>query len=168
MSAANSPRRDIVLPADQQELKGACRALVRAFGGQDAAASRLGTRQQRISDCINQHTEAFLRIDEIAVLEDETVGHPGHPHVTAARARQLGYELVRTPIITATGKDLLHLFARQSKENSDLAQAIVDSCADGHICGDEAGLIERELDDIIANALAMRAEARMIRRELGR
>lgn len=157
--------RDIVLPADQQELKGATRALVRAFGGQEAAASRLGTRQQRISDCLNKNTDSFLRIDEIAVLEDETVGHPGHPHVTGTRARQLGYELVRTPVITASGKDLLHLFARQSKENSDLAQAIVESSADGSICAADAERIERELDDIIANAVAMRAEARLIRKE---
>lgn len=163
-----SERRDIVLPADQQELKGATRALVRTFGGQEAVASRLNTRQQRISDCINQNTESFLRIDEIAVLEDETVGMPGHPHVTATRARQLGYELVRIPTITATGKDLLHLFARQSKENSDLAQAIVESSADGNICAADAERIERELDDIIANAVAMRAEARLIRKEQSR
>lgn len=163
-----SDRRDIALPAEQQELKTACRALVHAFGGQEAAASRLSTRQQRISDCTNRNTESFLRIDEIAVMEDETVGHPGHPHVLSTRARQLGYELVRTPTITATGRDLLHLFARQSKENSDLAQAIVESSADGNICASDAERIERELDDIIANAVAMRAEARLIRKEQSR
>jgi len=158
-------RRDIVLPPDQQELKTACRALVRAFGGQEAAASRLGTRQQRISDCINPHTESFLRVDEVAALEHETVGMPGHPHVLATRARQLGYELVRTPTITATGKDLLILFAQQSKENSDLAQAIVETTADGIICRADAERIVSECDDIIANAIAMRAEARLIIRE---
>lgn len=158
-------RRDIVLPPDQQELKTACRALVHAFGGQVAAAARLGTRQQRISDCVSRNTESFLRIDEIAIMEDETVGHPGHPHVLATRARQLGYELVRTPTITATGKDLLVLFARQSKENSDLAQAIVETTADGIICAADAARIESECDDIIANAIAMRAEARLIIRE---
>lgn len=158
-------RRDIVLPPDQQELKTACRALVRAFGGQEAAASRLGTRQQRISDCINPNTESFLRVDEIAVLEHETVGLPGHPHLLATRARQLGFELVRTPTITATGKDLLMLFAQQSKENSDLAQAIVETTADGIICAADAERIERECDDIISNAIAMRAEARLIIRE---
>lgn len=158
-------RRDIVLPPDQQELKTACRALVHAFGGQLAAAARLGTRQQRISDCVSRNTESFLRIDEIAIMEDETVGHPGHPHVLATRARQLGYELVRTPTITATGKDLLVLFAQQSKENSDLAQAIVETTADGIICAADAARIERECDDIIANAIAMRSEARLIIRE---
>ena len=163
-----SDRRDIVLPVEQQELKGACRALVRAFGGQEAAASRLGTRQQRISDCINQNTDSFLGVHEVAALEHETVGMPGHPHVLATRARQLGYELVRIPTITATGKDLLKLFAQQSKENSDLAQAIVESTADGNICATDAKRIERECDDIIANAVAMRAEARLIQKEQSR
>jgi len=160
-----SDRRDIVLPPDQQELKTACRALVRAFGGQEAAASRLGTRQQRISDCINPHIESFLRVDEVAALEHETVGLPGHPHVLATRARQLGYELVLTPKITATGRDLLQLFAQQSKETSDLAQAIVDAHADGRITDEEAARIDRECSDIIAVTLAMRAEARLIRKE---
>lgn len=158
-------RCDIVLPPDQQELKTACRALVRAFGGQEAAASRLGTRQQRISDCINPHTESFLRVDEVAALEHETVGMPGHPHVLATIARQLGYELVRTPTITSNGRDLLQLFAHQSKETADLAQAIVAAHADGEITGEEAECIERECNDIMAVTLAMRAEARLISRE---
>lgn len=161
-------RRDIVLPPDQQELKTACRALVRAFGGQEAAASRLGTRQQRISDCINPHTESFLRVDEVAALEHETVGMPGHPHVLATRARQLGYELVRTPTTTASGRDLLQLFAEQSKENSELAQAILAAHADGQITGEEAERIDRECNDIMAVTLALRAEARLIIREASR
>lgn len=161
-------RRDIVLPPDQQELKTACRALVHAFGGQVAAAARLGTRQQRISDCVSRNTESFLRIDEIAIMEDETVGHPGHPHVLATRARQLGYELVRTPTTTASGRDLLQLFAEQSKENSELAQAILAAHADGQITSDEAERIDRECNDIMAVTLALRAEARLIIREASR
>lgn len=160
-----SVERNITLPPEQQEIKEACRALVKAYGGQDAAAKRLGTRQQRISDCCSTSTDAFLRIDEIAILEAETVGYPGHPHVTAVLARQRSRELVPTPNIAATGRDLLVLFAKQSKGNSKLAEKILDAHEDDHVDADEAAQIEAAADQAAATALAIRSEARMIQRE---
>jgi len=157
--------RNITLPPEQQEIKEACRALVKAYGGQDAAATRLGTRQQRISDCCSTSTDAFLRIDEIAVLEAETVGYPGHPHVTAVLARQRLRELVPTPAIAATGRDLLMLFARQSKGNSELAEAVLNAHDDDHVDYHEAVMIETAADQVLSTILAIRAEARMIARE---
>lgn len=160
-----SVERNITLPPEQQEIKEAFRALVKAYGGQDAVAKRLGTRQQRISDCCSTTTDAFPRADEIATLEAETVGYPGHPHVTAVLARQRLRELVPTPNITATGRDLLMLFARQSKGNSELAEAILEAHEDDHVDCAEAEQIEAAADQVITTALAIRAEARMIQRE---
>jgi len=157
--------RTLTLTPELQELKAACKALVRAFGGQVAAAERLGTRQQRISDCCSANTDAFLRIDEIAALEAETVGYPGHPHVTSVLARQRGHAAVPMPDHSATGLDLLKLFARQSKETSELAGAVVEAHEDDVIELYEAEAINDAIDDVIANALAMRAEVRMIIRE---
>lgn len=160
-----SVTRNITLPPEMQEVKEACRALVKAYGGQEVAAIRLGTRQQRISDCCSTSTDAFLHADEIAILEAETVGYPGHPHVTTVLARQRSRELVPTPAIEATGRDLLLLFAKQSKGNSKLAEAILGAHEDDHIDYDEAVQIEAAADQVIATALATRAEARMIQRE---
>lgn len=155
-------KRDITLPLEQQELKTASRALVKSFGGQDAAAERLGTAQQRVSDLVSSRTDAFFRIDQIALMEAETVGYPGHPHVTKALARQCGFELVPVPSIAAKGRDLLLLFAHQSKGNSELAEAVLAAHEDDHVDVDEAAEIEAAADQVIATALAIRAEARMI------
>lgn len=160
-----SVERNITLPPEQQEIKEASRALVKAYGGQDSVAKRLGARQQRISDCCSTSTDAFLRVDEIATLEAETVGYPGHPHVTGVLARQRSRELVPTPHIAATGRDLLMLFAKESKSNSNLAEAILGAHRDDHIDNAEAEQIEAAADQVIATALAIRAEARMIQRE---
>lgn len=160
-----SIERTFTLTPELQELKAACRSLVRAFGGQVAAAERLGTRQQRISDCCSANTDAFLRVDEVAILEAETVGYPGHPHVTNVLARQRGRETVETPAIAATGRDLLKLYALQSKETSDLCEAVLEANSDGDIELTEAEAIDDAIDDVIAGALAMRAEVRMIIRE---
>lgn len=160
-----SVARNITLPVDLQEIKTACADLVRAFGGQVAAAERLGTRQQRISDCCSKNTDAFLRIDEVALLEADTVGYPGHPQVTSLLARRLGAELVTTPRTTARGLDLLKLYALQAKETSDLASTLVEAHVDEAITLAEAEAIDDDIDQVIANALAMRAEVRMIIRE---
>jgi hypothetical protein len=160
-----SVERNITLPPELQEIKEASRALVKAYGGQEAAAKRLGTRQQRLSDCCSTTTDAFMRADEIATLEAETVGYPGHPHVTSVLARQRLRELVPTPTIAATGRDLLILFAKQSKGSSKLAEKILDAHEDDHVDADEAAQIEAAADQVIATALAIRSEARMIQRE---
>jgi hypothetical protein len=157
--------RNIQLPPEQQELKQAYRALVRAYGGQDAAALRLGTRQQRISDCCSKNTDAFPRLDEIATLEAETVGSFAHPHVTNVLARQLNMAVVPVPSISATGRDLLLLFAQQTKSNGRLAETILEAHEDGIITSAEAAEIEAAAEALLGIALTIRSEARMIQKE---
>lgn len=163
-----SDDRYITLPVEDQEIKTACGKLVTAYGGQEAAGERIGRPQQHVSACCHKRRDKWFRIDEIATLESETQGHPGHPHVTALLARRGGFELVPTPIIAATGRDLLILFAKQSRKTSDMAETIIAAHDDDRITYDEAVAIEAEADRVIANALAIRAEARMIQREGGR
>lgn len=158
--------RTISLTPDQQALKSATKSLVQAYGGQQAAAARLGERQQRISDLGLPNTPNFARIDEVAILEDETHGCIGHPHVTHALARRQGYALVKLPQITATGSDLLKLLAVQSKEAGDIANEICTSIADGNIDQHEASKIRKENWELIRNAIAMDAELQMIERGL--
>jgi hypothetical protein len=162
-----SDDRYITLSVEDQELKTSCGKLVRAYGGQEAAGERIARPQQHVSACCHKRRDKWLRIDEVATLESETVGHDGHPHVTALLARRAGFELVPTPTATATGRDLLILFAKQARGSSDLAEAIVDAHADDHVDVDEAAMIEAAADQVIATALAIRAEARMIQREAG-
>ena len=160
-----SDDRYVTLSVPEQELKTACLDLVRTYGGQEASGERIRRTQQHVSACCHKRRNKWLRIDEIATLESETEGHPGHPHVTALLARRAGFELVPTPSLAATGRDLLKLYARQAKETSDLATKLVEASADDEISLAEAEAIDDEIDAVIANALAMRAEVRMIIRE---
>lgn len=160
-----SDDRYITLSVEDQQLKTACFALAKAYGGQEAVGERINRPQQHVSACCHKRRDKWLRIDEIAILESETVGHDGHPHVTALLARRAGFELVPTPTIAATGSDLLKLYAKQAKETSDLAATIVEAHVDGKFSLAEAEAIDDEIDQVIANALAMRAEVRMIIRE---
>ncbi|WP_411341188.1 phage regulatory CII family protein [Sphingopyxis sp. J-6] len=160
-----SDDRYITLPVEHQELKTACGQLVSTYGGQVAAGERIQRPQQHVSACCHKRRDKWLRIDEVATLESETLGHEGHPHVTALLARRAGFELVPTPTIAATGRDLLMLFAEQSKRSGKLAETVLAAHADGNIDQDEAARIEQATNQVIAAALAMRAEVRMIQRE---
>lgn len=156
--------RSVSLPPDLLEIKAASRALVRAYGGQLAAAKRLKTSQQRVSDCCSRDKDVFLRLDQVATLEAETNG-PDHPHVTTVLARLHDLELVELSPCAASGRDLLRLFAKQSRSCGELAQKILDAHADNIVTPDEAKLIEQAADEVISIAIHIRAEAQMIQKE---
>jgi hypothetical protein len=163
-----TPARDTVHMPDILAIKVAQRALVRQAGGGEGAAATVGARQQRMSDCGNPNTPDFLRADEIAKLEDVTVGQPGHPIVTRVLAKRQGFELVREPTAPASDTDMLKLLAHQAKEHGDVSQKILEALADQKWTVAEAADVESELDDVIALAVAMRAEVRLIKAEGGR
>lgn len=164
-----SPVHTITLAPDMLRLKNASKALIRQCGGGEGAAATIGdTRQQRMSDCGNRNTATFLRIDEVARLEDETDGQIGHPAVTRALAKRQGYELVREPDAPPADADMLKLLGQQADMNGRLAKHIIDALADQIWTKAEAADVEAALDEVIALAVAMRAEVRIIKAEGGR
>ncbi len=135
-----------VAPRDQL-LKLASDNLVREFGGQDAAGEHIGCRQQRVSDCVRPNTPDFLRINEVAALEDATHGRLGHPVVTRALARRQGFMLVRQPSAPPGDADILKLLGALAAENGDIANAVLSAIADGHIdAAERAHIIEQIME----------------------
>ncbi|MDE0878547.1 MAG: hypothetical protein OSB00_07760 [Sphingomonas bacterium] len=165
-----SSGRDIVHAAEALALKVASRTLVRGSGGGEGAAATIaaaggGARQQRMSDCGNPNTPDFLRIDEVATLEDVTVGQPNHPIVTRTMARRQGFALVRLPERLPQATDLLALLAEQAKENGDIAALILAALADGKVTRREAGSVRPQVHEAIAVLVAMDAELAIIEAE---
>ena len=149
--------RTLRLTPPEQMLKAASKALIAAAGGQVACAEHLGTRQQRMSDVGLPNTPDFLRIDEVAALEDVTHGTLGHPHITHLLARRQGFTLLRQPAAPPDGTDLLKLVAETAKENGDVASAILNSLADGKITDVEQAEIVAQIDEQIDAAMRLRA-----------
>jgi hypothetical protein len=89
--------REIVHPPQLQGGKAATKALIRAFGGQEAAAAETGKSQARLSTYGGPNTPDFVGIDVVVSLEGRTHGTPGHPHVTRWLAAEAGYMLVAKP-----------------------------------------------------------------------
>ena len=118
---------------DQQVLKGAARALVRAFGGQEAAAALVGRVQSAVSDWCSVNRPAFMPIDAVMALESVTQGVAGWPHVTRALAQASGHVLVRMPEAAPLDADVFGWLAHLSKEvgevQAELGRALADDRA---------------------------------------
>lgn len=158
--------RDIQHPPKTLALKVASKDLVRAAGGGEAAAEACGSRQQRMSDCGNRNTGDFLRIDEIASLEDVTSGVPGHPIVTRNLARRQGYDLVRRPEVEPSCDDWLAMLADHAGKNGEIAAGVCDALANDHVIdASEAGMIRQLVAAGLEHLAAMDAALAIIERE---
>ena len=115
-----------------------------------------------MSDCGNANTADFLRLDEIAALEDVSLGSPNAMAVTRALAHRQNAVLVMLPSALPSGSDLLTLMAHKAKTSGDLTAAICAAYRDGRVDAREAHGIAVELDELIETAVAMREVVRLM------
>lgn len=163
-----SDDRTVVLPPHLQAAKAATKALIRAAGGQEAAAAETGKSQPRLSAYGLPNTEDFIAIDTVAALEAVTHGQPGHPHITRWLARQAGFALVALPASTSADEFWSRHVATLLKETGDMISGIGDALQDDNaISSSEALNLLAEADDMVNAAVEIR-EALKRRAEGGR
>jgi hypothetical protein len=150
-----------VLPPAAQALKRATAQLVRAAGGQEAAAGFCRVRQQALSDYgnINQ-PESWIPADVVTDLEGITTGLPGAPHVTRQLAANAGFALVPLPPASGAAIDWMAVIGGVAKEAGDVVSALAMHCPDSLTAREirEAGLIA-EFDEAIRILVEGRAAA---------
>lgn len=140
-----SADRTIIHPPELQAGKAATKALIRAFGGQEAAEAHTGKSQSQLSAYGGPNTPAFAPIDTVRALEACTHGQPGHPLVTRWLAREAGYGLVRLPDASAAPTQWSAFVAALAKEGGELMAGICDDLTSGNdVSPAEA---KRRLDD---------------------
>ena len=115
------------LTPEQQSGKAAFKALVRAFGGQEAAAAETGVRRQKISDMGLANVADFPTLDLIDALEARTVGLPGWPHVTGWLCRQRGGLFVPLPEGGDDPAGLALGVVEMAGELGDVSRAVSDA-----------------------------------------
>lgn len=149
-------QRSADLSPEQQELCRATRQLVRAFGGQEAAAMSSGYRQQRLSDWCLPTVADFATLDFVDALEDMTRGQPGWPHITRLFAGRRGFLLV--PRVEAAGENaLMAHVAEIAAELGDVSRRITDALRDdGAVDAAEADGILAEMTDLETAAAGLR------------
>jgi hypothetical protein len=102
--------------------------------------------------------ERFPPIDVVRDLEAVA----GKPLVTMHLAVEAGGAFVEVPAAEATGADLLTLLAAQSRESSELTNALCLGLADGRLCAAEARKARDEVQQLVRVAMQMDAELALI------
>ncbi|BBD01860.1 hypothetical protein [Sphingobium sp. YG1] len=153
--------RSVTLSPEQQSGCASFKALVRAFGGQEAAASETGVRQQKISDMGLSNVAEFPTLDLIDALEDRTVGLPGWPHVTNWLCHRRGGVFVPLPQGENDADGMMVTVAELAGELGDVSRAISEAvCASGDggrdVTKAEAAAALAELDGLDRTSAQLR------------
>lgn len=153
--------RSVTLSPEQQSGCASFKALVRAFGGQEAAASETGVRQQKISDMGLSNVAEFPTLELIDALEDRTVGLPGWPHVTHWLCHRRGGVFVPLPQGEDDADGMMVTVAELAGELGDVSRAISEAvCASGDggrdVTGAEAVSALAELDGLDRTSAQLR------------
>lgn len=155
----------VTLPPRAQSLKNATKALIRAYGGQEAAEAETGKSQTQISRYGSVDSDAFAPIDFVASLEAATHGQPGHPHITRWLARNAGGVFVTLPKAASAEADWHQAMAAVAKESSEVIQRVCAALPDGVTAAEIRELrIREEIAEAqeklaLLDAMAARVEA---------
>lgn len=155
--------RDTALPPSDQSGKAAFAALIRAFGGQDAAAADCGVRQQKLSDMGLPNVAIFPTLDLIDHFEARTVGAPGWPHVTRYLAARRGM-MLSAPRPAAGSTGWVARIGDLARESGEIVGKIAAALADDALSsGDVRGSgVLADLEDLIAVAVALRGAVQSV------
>lgn len=148
-----SGRRTVTHALPERHLKVATRALVVLCGGGDGAAATLGARQQRMSDCGNINTADFLRLDEIAALEDVAGDWP----ITRALAKRAGCVLLQLPDLPVCAESLIEVTTEIVRETADVMTEMSSLFVDGRVTGTESARFSGQIDEAITALMKARA-----------
>jgi len=125
--------RDIAHPPHLQGAKEAFKALVRAYGGQEAAVEGgCGKSQSRLCDYGRPNTPDFAPIDVVDFLEARTHGAPGWPHVTDWLCRRRGGVFLPLPDGEAPPGQWTGFVAALAEQAGGLTSGICTDLADDH------------------------------------
>ncbi len=135
--------------------------LIAVVGGLEAAAAYCRVSKTTLGRYASQSVadvDYFAPVDVVRCLEAVA----GEPIVTAHLAVEAGGAFVVVPRAAADGGDLLTLLAAQSRESSELTNALCLGLADGRLTGAEARKARIEVQQLVAVAMQMDAELALI------
>lgn len=148
----------------KQAAKAACKALVRAAGGLEAAAEFSRPNKSVLGEYGRPEGDCFMPIDVVEDLEAITHGQFGHPIVTRHLAARAGYALIKLPSASDIDDDWLAQVGKLVSDSSMIIQGISKAAADKDVSARdvrEFNLIG-ECDDLLALVVNMRAQFQRI------
>lgn len=128
-----------------QGMKAAQRDLIAACGGIERTADLLDMSIAHVGRWNNPETDDLMNPRAKAKLEAEC----GHPWVTRAELRSLGFEIHRSvPVSSGRAGDVHGTTSRVVAEASDVMRAYSDALADGKITPSDIAILQKELGEL--------------------
>lgn len=162
-----SEPRDLILSPREQDLKVATDKAVEAAGGQgkDRVPTYVSRVQSIVSDWCSPNTKRFIPIDAVVEVEARSHGQPGHPHITRVLCQRAGGVFVPLPKAAASKGTTLQQLAEVTHEHGELVMAVCRSIAGDGLTPPAVAKAIKEIDDLVADAMALRAQLEPLRED---
>jgi len=143
---------------DDQALKAASKALVKAVGGIEAAEGFCRSSFRRLSEYGVPDNDCFMPIDVVRDLESVAHDTVGYPQVTRFLARQAGGVFVALPRRTGGSVADLHAaVARHSRKAGDVTSEMIEDLGDGVVEPAEAERAMAKIMDAVEELMSLHA-----------
>lgn len=156
--------------ADKQAIKRDTKALIRAAGGVEAAASYSRTGKTAMGDYQNRNIDSYMPIDVVADLEAVTHDTAGWPIITRRLATMAGGAFVELPEPGKLDSGWFEQIGQLAADHGKLSERLCAAAADNSVTAAE--IAEADLiavcDDAILHLVNLRARFERIAEEARR
>ena len=154
--------RPETLSPDEQALSLATKRAIQAAGGLEVCARETGLSTSQLSRCCSPHERDSITERDAATIEAIGHGQAGHPHILRARARLLGFLLIKLPECADDPDGLLQSVMELTAELGDVAQAINEAMRDRVVTDREARAALDQLSDLDQASAKLRLKLQSI------
>lgn len=150
------------LTTDEQVLARATKQAIQAAGGLEVCSRETGISTSQLSRCCSPYQRDSLTVRDAHTIEDMAHGKSGHPHILRARARLLGFLMIKLPEATDDPNGLLQSVMTLTAELGDVAQAINDALRDQVVTPAEAAVAIEQLNQLDEASATLRLQLNSI------
>lgn len=137
-------------------LKLALREAIHANGGIECAARTVEKSVSLVGQWNNRNQPDLPTLGDAAQLDEGAMAAGQRPAILHRLAAELGHVAIRLPEVAAGDDALTHALVEVSAEFGDVACAVRDATADGHVSVRERQAIISEIDEAQAALARMR------------
>jgi hypothetical protein len=150
-----------ILSPEEQSLALATKRAIQAAGGLERCAEETGLGTSQLSRCSMPNCRDSITERDAATIEAIGYGSAGHPHILRARARLLGYAIIKVPDASLGGTVWSQRAATLLKEGGDIVSGLGRALeTNNDVEPDEARALLLDADELVTIALEIQAALR--------
>lgn len=150
-----------ILSPEEQSLALATKRAIQAAGGLERCADETGLGTSQLSRCCMPNCRDSITERDAATIEALGFGTPGHPHILRARARLLGFAVIKVPDTSLGATVWSQRAATLLKEGGDIVSGLGRALeTNNDVEPHEAKALLSDADELVTIALEIQAALR--------